>query len=295
MELLQLQYFLALAKHQHVSRTAELLNISQPSLSATIKKLENELGAPLFLRKGRNIVLSPYGEAYKTYVEEAFFALDNGKRALHQMIGFDDKKLNLGILSPYVWTDVFHQFHELHPEVQVNRYSIEGQRYYESILSGNIDLYMGGINQIESLDTSKLEYVTLYEDDMVLLVNRSHPLAGQKEIDLRQCRNEHFINLDASTNLQQFISHLYEQAGFTPKVMMVCDYTLRDRMVSENHGISITTKLAALKTEADNVTFLTIKYPVEKRKLGLVWRKNHVLTKVMQDFCNTALDYYRNI
>lgn len=295
MELLQLHYFLALAKHQHVSRTAELLNISQPSLSATIKKLESELGAPLFLRKGRNIVLSPYGEAYKTYVEEAFFALENGKRAVQQLSGFDDRKLNLGILSPYVWTDVFHQFHELYPDVQVNRYSIEGLRYYESILSGSIDLYMGGINQIEALDTSKLEYVTLYEDEMVLMVNKSHPLAAQKEVDLRQCSHEHFINLDASTNLQQFISHLYEQSGFTPKVMMVCDYTLRDRMVSENHGVSVTTKLAAQKAEVDNVTFLTIKYPAEKRKLGLVWRKNRVPTKSMQNFCDAALEFYRNI
>ena len=295
MELLQLHYFLQLAKHQHVSRTAELLNISQPSLSATIKKLETELGVPLFLRKGRNIVLSPYGEVYKSYVEEVFFALENGKRAVFQMRGLDDCKLNLGILSPYVWTDVFHQFHELYPEVQVNRYSIEGQRYYESILSGSIDLYMGGINQIESLDTSKLEYVTLYEDEMVLMVNQSHPLAGQTEVDLRQCSDEHFINLDASTNLQQFISHLYEQSGFTPKVMMVCDYTLRDRMVSENHGVSVTTKLAAKKTEVENVTYLTISYPSEKRKLGLVWRKNRVPTKSMENFCHAALEFYQNI
>ena len=80
MELLQLQYFLLLAKEQHVTRTAELLHISQPSLSATIKKLEAELGAPLFIRKGRNIVLSPYGEAFKQYAEEAFLLLEKCKR-----------------------------------------------------------------------------------------------------------------------------------------------------------------------------------------------------------------------
>ena len=53
MELLQLKYFLLLCESQHVSKTAEKLNISQPSLSSTIKKLEKELGVPLFVRKGR--------------------------------------------------------------------------------------------------------------------------------------------------------------------------------------------------------------------------------------------------
>lgn len=295
MDLLQLHYFLQLAKLQHVSRTAELLRISQPSLSATIKKLENELGVPLFHRKGRNIVLSPYGEAFQSYVEEAFLALENGRNTLLQMANTEANTLNLGILSPYVWNDVFHQFHDQYPQIQINRYSIEGQRYFDSILAGKIDLYMGGINQIEQLDTSRLDYVTLYEDDMVLLVNKTHPLAGRGEIDLRQCSGEHFINLEATANLQQFITTLYRQAGFTPNVMMVCDYTLRDQMVSENHGVSITTKLAATKTEADNVVPLTIRFPAEKRKLGLVWRKNRVFTPAMQRFYDLALQYYQTL
>ena len=77
MDLLQLRYFLKLAEHQHVTKTANILHISQPALSSTIKKLENELGAPLFERNGRNIVLSAYGEIFRTYVEEVFLSLEN--------------------------------------------------------------------------------------------------------------------------------------------------------------------------------------------------------------------------
>ena len=100
MELLQLQYFLLLANQQHVTRTAEILHISQPALSVTIKKLESELGVSLFVRKGRNIALSPYGEAFKQYVEEAFFSLENGRRMLSRMKSTDAHTLNLGLLSP---------------------------------------------------------------------------------------------------------------------------------------------------------------------------------------------------
>ena len=147
MELLQLQYFLLLANQQHVTRTADILHISQPSLSLTIKKLEAELGVPLFTRKGRNIALSPYGEAFKQYVEDAFFSLENGKRVLSRMQNTDSSTLNLGLLSPYVWNELLILFNDLYPNLSINRRSIEDHRFWDSILSGDIDFYLGGLNQ----------------------------------------------------------------------------------------------------------------------------------------------------
>jgi len=295
MELLQLQYFLQLANLQHVSRAAERMHISQPSLSATIKKLEYELGAPLFMRKGRNIVLSSYGEAFKTYAEQALLALENGRQAVINMKSADDSTLDLGILSPYIWNELFSQFTDRYPHFKINRYSIEDDQFYDSILEGRIDLYLGGINFRSSINTDEIEYIPLYEDDMVLLIPEDHPFAGRDSIDLCECRGERFISLDESTSLQQFINYMFEQAGFRPDVVMVCDYTLRDRMVSEKHGVSLTTKLAAEKTEAKGVKYLTVTNPTEKRKLGLVWRRGKLLSDSMQKFCDTARNFYLNI
>ena len=76
---------------------------------------------------------------------------------------------------------------------------------------------------------------------------------------------------------------------------MVCDYTLRDQMVSENHGVMVTTKLSALKCDYDNVKYLTITTPSEKRKLGFVWRKNTVFTTAMKKFFDFAGTFYDNL
>ena len=292
MDLLQLQYFLKLANIQHVSKTAELLHISQPSLSATIKKLEVELGVPLFTRKGRSITLSPYGEAYKSYVEEAFLALENGKRTIDTMLKTEAGTLNLGMLSPYVWTEVFQEFAQEYPDVQVNRLSAEGFHFIDRLLDGTIDMYLGGLNGIDVLSAGKLQYHTLFEDDMVLLVPDSHPLAAETSIDLRQCGDLGFINLESGTNLQQFIDVLFDRAGVEPRVIMVCDYTIRDQMVADNHGVSVTTQLSARKTDARNVTYIPISYPAEKRKLGLVWRRGQVFSPAMQYFFDAAQDFY---
>ena len=292
MELLQLQYFLLLANQQHVTRTAELLHISQPALSLTIKKLEAELGVPLFIRRGRSIVLSPYGEAFKQHVEDAFFSLENGKRALARMQKAGNSTLNLGLLSPYVWNELLMLFNDLHPDLNINRRSIEDHRFWDSILSGDIDFYLGGLNQLEEMDTSRLDYATLYEDNMVLLVHKDHPFASRESIDLRECRDESFINLAAETNLQQFINRMFHRAGFVPKVVMTCDYTLRDQMAADGHGVSITTELAALKSDVKGVVHIPLSFPGEKRKLGLVWRKNKVFSDPMEKFYDVALRFY---
>ena len=290
MELLQLRYFLELAKTEHMTLTSANLHISQPALSSTIKKLEQELGVPLFERRGRNIRLSRYGKVYKEYVQEVFFNLETGRKVIRRMKDSTDNTIRLGVLSPYVWMDMFAAFHEAHPEVIINRYSMEGNEYVDALLSGKIDMYIGGINNVFH---RKLAYATLYTDAMVLLVNNENPLSKYREADLRTCENENFINLDRDTNLQQFISTFYEAAGFNPRVVMEVDYTLRDEMVEQNYGISITTERSAKKTRAKNVSYLHITYPPFRRKLGLVWNDGMVFSPSVEKFRKFALDYYR--
>ena len=156
MELLQLKYFLQLARTQHVSKTADMLNISQPSLSSTIKKLEAEVGVPLFVRQGRNTELSEDGRVYRDYIEDAFLAMKNGRRALDTMRNMSDNYINLGVLSPYIWTEIFSAFSAENPDIRINRYAVEGHRYINELIDGKLDLYLGAINGIENQDNKKI-------------------------------------------------------------------------------------------------------------------------------------------
>ena len=79
MGLLQLEYFKALAEREHLTQTAKELMISAPSLSATIARLEREVGFPLFERTGRNIRLNACGRIYLKHVNDVFSALENAK------------------------------------------------------------------------------------------------------------------------------------------------------------------------------------------------------------------------
>ena len=96
-------------------------------------------------------------------------------------------------------------------------------------------------------------------------------------------------------SLKKTVGSIFQQMNFRPRVNMVCDYTLRDQIVSENYGVSVTTKLSAQKTDAANVTYLTITNPPEKRKLGLVWRRGKEFSLSMEQFYEAACRFYQQL
>jgi DNA-binding transcriptional LysR family regulator len=98
MELLQLHYFQTVARLEHMTKAAEELKIAQPSLSKTISRLEEDLGAPLFNRQGRNIRLNQFGKVFLTRVDRIFRELEEGKREIRDMAGLNNC-LNQPLLS----------------------------------------------------------------------------------------------------------------------------------------------------------------------------------------------------
>ena len=87
MELMQLRYFQVVALNQHITRSAEQLNVSQPAISVVISRLESELGVPLFDRSGRSIVLNAYGEVFLSRVNRILLDIDNAKKEINEMKG----------------------------------------------------------------------------------------------------------------------------------------------------------------------------------------------------------------
>ena len=87
MNLSQLQYFKVLAQEEHYTRAAQMLSITQPSLSHAISQLEQELGTRLFEKKGRNVVLTRYGKMFLPYVEESLKVLNEGVQRIQEVNG----------------------------------------------------------------------------------------------------------------------------------------------------------------------------------------------------------------
>ena len=87
MNLYHLRYFVTLAHLEHYTKAAEILSITQPSLSHAIGSLEKELGTRLFKKHGRGVVLTKYGKLFEEYVDNALYSLDTGVKKVRTMTG----------------------------------------------------------------------------------------------------------------------------------------------------------------------------------------------------------------
>ena len=181
MELLQLYYFKVLAEREHLTRTAESLMIAAPSLSATISRLENELGVKLFDRVGRNIRLNENGRILQRYVNEIFDALQNAKTELKDAGVRRDNCFTVASTAESLWTRAIHKFLETYPDILVQHTAIKLDDLNQHMTSSKYDFI---VTALRDLDCGEWDYEVLYHDWPVLVFNSSHRFHGRKTLDL---------------------------------------------------------------------------------------------------------------
>ena len=293
MELLQLNYFRVLAKEEHVSKAAEKLYISQPSLSLTIKKLESELGVKLFDRVGRGIRLNPYGKAFLSYVEDVFFAIEKGSSEIKKMQGHYENQVLIGIQTPYVWQDLTRDFLKNNPGITLGQRSIEGNDFIVQLLNEDIDFHIGTIGDGEDAEKeSLLDKVDFAKGDVYIIVNAKSPLAAKESIFLKEIKDEYLVCRHILDKKKKYTDRLCKEiGGFIPKVALECDYTLREKMVAQGYGISFSTEAAIRWLDNEDVVPVRIADQNVQRVYQLIWKRKRQFTPIMQTFYNFTVNY----
>ena len=136
----QLLYFADVAKTQNMGQSAENLHISQPALSMSIKRLENELGVELFDRHNHSIFLNSYGRLFLRYAEYCIKDLDEGKKQLKAAL--DSKNNKISIMCPvyYLTGILFDAFCSVNPNVTVEYHFHQYWMVEESLLNKTLDI-----------------------------------------------------------------------------------------------------------------------------------------------------------
>lgn len=172
MELMQLRYFQVVALNQHITRSAEQLNVSQPAISVVISRLESELGVPLFDRSGRSIVLNAYGEVFLSRVNRILLDIDNAKKEINEMKGEQEHTLFVSLTSPQFMRGI-EGFMRSHPAVKWRQSVEEFQDIIQLLESGKIDI---GITSPE-INRDDMNTIILCQDRFMVAVHQDHPLA----------------------------------------------------------------------------------------------------------------------
>lgn len=290
MELLQLRYFIELAERENLSKTAEKLMISPPSLSSTIRRLEKEIGVPLFDRTQYTIRLNDNGRVFHHYIKTALNAIDYGVLSLSS-----EKKttLKLALTNFPLWSELIYEFENQNPDIKLEYSLIPLEDINDQSKPFLWDFFLG---VIEDVDDSLFESRKAYSPEKpVVLMSVHHPLAECTQIRLEELKNDNFISTKmVNVSAHKYMVSLCKIAGFEPKVAYYADYLMRNKLLEQNCGVNIATMVGWNKTiiQSDAITVVPISYPAVTRTQAVNWRKDKLLSTIELEFIDFAATYF---
>ena len=253
MNLYHLRYFATLAHLEHYTKAAEILSITQPSLSHAISSLEKELGVKLFEKDGRNVVLTKCGQAFLVDVEQALNMLDSSVNKL-QMTGSGEGRIDIAELRVLSSTVV--------PNFE---------RKYDIAFCSKMD------------NEPLIEFTPVAKQELVLIVPKEHPLEGKTSIDLKESLAYPHIVFSKRSGLRQVIDKLFEKCGGYPEIA----YSMEEDqgvagLVGAGFGIAVVPKMPILSYMP--VSIIEIATPSWERLFYMATLKNVYQAPVVMNF-----------
>ncbi len=247
MTLQQLRYFCVTAEVLHYTRAADLLYISQPSLSYALSKLEKELNMPLFEKRGKQVALTRYGAEFLPYAKRALAELSKGQERLKELRAPSAGIINLGYIysvSFSVLPTFVDRFYAHYGSRQTAFRFHQGMAgaLIEQLLNGSLDLLIAGKPDIDSIDWLKIASQQLF-----LAVPASHRLAARESVTLSDIADEQFISITHDAIIYRQLAEQFKQADFVPNIVFEADeYSSIAASVTVGAGVAIVPKLPVL-------------------------------------------------
>lgn len=291
-DFLQLRYFQVVAKHQHLTKAAAELNITQPALSKMIAKLEDHLGCQLFDRKGRQIHLNALGKTYLRTVENVFLELNRGNAELAYLANYQEMAISISITIPSLLPDLLGDFLQCYPGTRFRQHQASTEKMVQQIKSGDIDV---GISTIP-VTAEHIEWIPILEEEIQLTVPLTHPLADRKSIYLQEVREEPFIVMPAGYDFRMMTEQFCQLAGFSPDIAFEGDETgITQELVERGLGVAFyPTILLSERVKKMKTAKLRILEPQCTRTVGLVRPKNRKQSDIVEKFSQFVIDYLIN-
>ena len=284
-----LEYFLAIAREENITKAAESLHITQPTLSRQIHDLEKDLGKTLFNRTGRKTTLTQDGEIFKKRAEEILTLVQKAKEELSSTNTQLHGSIHIGAGETYQMkqiTDLLSTIHQEHPSVTYRLYSGVADDVLEKVDTGLLDFAL----VFEPVQKEKYNFIEVPSyDQMGVLMCDDHPLARKDQItydDLYQM--ELLVSTRSEINDTAFVSRLKNNSA----MHIIGSFNLiynASLMVSSHLGQAIT-----IKDIAPRLPHLIWKpiTPEINAKLVLIWKKYEVMTPLHQLFLDEIRKLY---
>lgn len=235
MQLYQLEQFQILAQYEHMTRAAEHLHISQPALSQSIHRLEEELGVPLFERQGRKITLSRYGSEFLRCVESIFLRIDDGKKLLNDMKQTENRRVRLAdIGTTFVTGNILRLYSKVFPDIALEYLVYNEQTAKQALRSGEIDL----VFTTAPFKDQEFSWTPMGVLGLELLVPDDYPYENDSDALLLDFSKSRFIGPSRTSESRAIFESYCFELNFVPRFSYESnDMSLMIELTANHRGI----------------------------------------------------------
>ena len=296
MDIRQLQGMITLINSEFsVSRTAEKMFLVQSAVSQQLKRLEQELGSPLFVRKGKRLTgLTELGQQVEQQARESLNAVNNIK-----LLALDHIQLAQGILrigcthtqARYILPPVIKAFNKSYPEVELQIHQGNPQQLVE--WAGN-DIVDFSICTEELAESSKLESIACYQWNRSLITLPDHPLLQIKKPALKDLCKYPIITYVVGFTGRQHFNNSFAKAGLKPNtVLSAADTDIIKAYVLDGLGIGIIANMSYNRKSDTKLKQVDLSHLFPWETTRIAYLKNKVIRRYQQTFIDLFLQVVR--
>jgi LysR family hydrogen peroxide-inducible transcriptional activator len=281
-EIDQLRYFLGVAERGNFTRAAENLAISQPALSRSIQKLEDELGQPVFERKTRSVTLTEAGVLLQSRAQQILTILEDTKAEITD--DGQSGRIRVGAIptiAPYFLPKKLQQFADEFPKATLIVQEDTTDALLKACTQGEIDLAILAL----PISARYLEIEELFEEELLLVLPTDHPLVKKEKIRLSDVEPYPFVLMNEAHCLSDNIVSFCRQRSFQPlAVERTNQLAMVQELVSLSHGVSMIPEMAQRLDQCDRRAYRSIAGRKPTRKVAVVWNPYRFQSRLLHAF-----------
>ncbi|MBS4220786.1 LysR family transcriptional regulator [Bacillus sp. FJAT-49711] len=283
MDIRQLRYFIAIVEERKISAAAERLHISQPPLSQQLKTMEDELGSRLVERSGRHFEVTEAGKALYKYALRVTQLMEEAKIEVKEVGNGVNGRLTLGIntFSAVKLAEILHKFQKQYPKVTYKIQQNESAHLCKLVRERIVELAIIRL----PLELDDLSVLHLHSEPFYFITSKKRKRTGN-EISLADIQNEPLI-LPSTEGLgvHYVIMEAFSKFQIHPNVVGECsDITLLMDLVASDFGAAIVPETLLKCHKGYPIHAYKISSKTLSASVGLIWLKNHYLSKTAQNF-----------
>ena len=288
MDINQLEVFLSVAREKSFSRAAETLHRTQPAVSQAIRRLEGELGEPLFDRSSKDGTLTVAGRVLHDFAQQMLSLRGHAHAAIRELRDLHRGKLSLSANEYTVsgLLPLIPVFRARHPHIKIEVKRSLASRIPSEILDRHVEI---GVVSFKPHDQS-IKSVAVTADELALIVPATHPLAAKHTVSVRELGAESFIAHNVPSPYRDRVIKTFEKYR-TPLNISMEMPTLEaiKRLVEDGLGVALVPRLAAqLEIQRGQLAGLTVKEMRLERRLHLIYRRGATLSHAAKAFLRVA-------